>query len=213
MKTSDRGVDLIKSFEGFRALAYQDSVGVWTIGWGHTAGVTEHDRVSEEMATDMLRDDLSWSEAAVTENVKVALNQNQFDALVSFTFNLGQGALAGSTLLRLLNDGDYAGAAGQFGQWVNAGGQELAGLVRRRAAERELFESAVASRPPGASSALLMRKGDRGADVAALQRALGIVADGSFGPVTDSAVRTFQAERGLVVDGIVGPVTRREIGI
>ena len=140
MKTGDKGLALIKEFEGFRALAYLCPAGVWTIGWGHTRGVTENDLVSEELATDMLVEDLEFSEAAVDLNVKVPLNQNQLDALVSFTFNLGQGALAQSTLLKLLNAGDYAGAAAQFGRWVKAGNQTLPGLVRRRAAERALFE-------------------------------------------------------------------------
>jgi lysozyme len=140
MKTSEKGLALIKEFEGFRALAYLCPAGVWTIGWGHTRGVTEHDRVTEEMATDMLIEDLAWSEAAVKQYVTVPLNQNQFDALVSFTFNLGQGALAQSTLLRLLNSGEYTAAALQFGRWVKAGTQTLPGLVRRREAERALFE-------------------------------------------------------------------------
>jgi lysozyme len=140
MKTSAKGLALIKEFEGFRAAAYLCPAGVWTIGWGHTRGVTEHDRVTEEMATDMLIEDLAWCEAAVKQYVTVPLNQNQFDALVSFTFNLGQGALAQSTLLRLLNSGEYTAAALQFGRWVKAGTQTLPGLVRRREAERALFE-------------------------------------------------------------------------
>lgn len=139
MSLSQNGVDLIKGFEGLRLNAYQDSVGVWTIGYGHTAGVRPGDHITQAQAEAYLRQDTGWAQQAVRDNVKVPLTQGQFDALMSFTFNLGAGALKGSTLLRDLNAGNYAAAQGEFGKWVHAGGQRLEGLVRRRAAEAALF--------------------------------------------------------------------------
>lgn len=139
MRTSDTGVDLIKEFEGFRAMAYLDAANVPTIGYGHTKGVKLGQAIAEAEAEAFLRDDLADAEGAVLRLVKVPLSQNEFDALVSFTFNVGQGNLGKSTLLRKLNAGDRAGAAAEFGKWVNAAGRQLAGLVRRREAERKLF--------------------------------------------------------------------------
>ncbi len=138
---SQNGLNLIKGFEGLRLSAYQDSAGVWTIGYGHTGGVRPGQRISQAQAEQYLRSDVRWAEQAVRDNVKVPLSQNQFDALVSFTFNVGAGALKDSTLLKKLNAGDYAGAQAEFGRWVNAGGQRLEGLVRRRAEEAQLFGS------------------------------------------------------------------------
>lgn len=136
---SQRGVDLIKGFEGLRLSAYKDSAGVWTIGYGHTSGVKPGQRISQAQAEQFLRSDVKWAEQAVRDNVKVPISQNQFDALTSFTFNLGAGALKSSTLLKKLNAGDTAGAQAEFGKWVHAGGQRLEGLVRRRAEEAALF--------------------------------------------------------------------------
>lgn len=118
MKTSERGVELIRDREGCLLKAYRDTVGVWTIGVGHTAGVTENDRCSEAQATAWLAEDLAWSEEAVNAGVKVPLDQHQFDALVSFTFNVGRYAFASSTMLRLLNAGEApAVVARQFDRW------------------------------------------------------------------------------------------------
>jgi spore coat assembly protein SafA len=136
---SQNGLDLIKGFEGLRLSAYQDSAGVWTIGYGHTGNVKPGDRITQAQAEGLLQKDTAWAQQAVRDQVKVPLTQGQFDALTSFTFNLGAGALAKSTLLSKLNAGDYAGAQAEFGKWVHAGGQVLRGLVRRRAAEAELF--------------------------------------------------------------------------
>jgi lysozyme len=141
MLTSQRGIDLIKEFEGCVLEAYDDGVGVWTIGYGHTRDVRKGDRISEQIAEDLLKLDLSEFENGVSSRVKAHLNQNQFDALVSFAFNVGLGALGESTLLRVLNEGDYQGASDQFGQWVHGGGQVMDGLVRRREAEKALFLS------------------------------------------------------------------------
>lgn len=140
MKTGEKGLELIKHFEGLRLRAYQCSAHVWTIGYGHTAGVRPGDEISTEQADDFLKQDIAESERSVGRYVTVPLKQCQFDALVSFTFNLGSGNLRTSTLLKKLNNGDYAGAAGEFLRWVNAGGKRLTGLVLRREAEKTLFE-------------------------------------------------------------------------
>jgi len=117
MKTSEQGVALIRDREGCILKAYQDTVGVWTIGVGHTAGVSEFDRCTEEQATAWLAEDLMWSEAAVNL-VEVPLEQHQFDALVSFVFNVGQYAFASSTMKRLLNAGEPPEVvARQFDRW------------------------------------------------------------------------------------------------
>lgn len=136
---NDKGIRLIKSFEGLRLKAYQDSVGVWTIGYGTTSGVRPGMVITEAQAEEFLRRDLRRFEQAVDDLVKVPLTDDQFAALVSFTYNVGEGALESSTLLRLLNQRDYQGAADQFLRWDKAGGQSLPGLTRRRRAERALF--------------------------------------------------------------------------
>ena len=139
-KTSQDGVDLIKSFEGLKLTAYRDPVGVLTIGYGTTTGVSPGMKITQSQAEAYLKQDLSRFEQAVKDDVKVSLNKDQFAALVSFTYNVGEGALTSSTLLRLLNQGDYQGAADQFLRWNKGdGGVELAGLTRRRKAERALF--------------------------------------------------------------------------
>lgn len=142
MKIGPAGIKLIKEFEGCRLNAYLDAVGVPTIGYGSTEGVTIGDTITQEEADALLLEDLERFEKCVTEMVKVPIDQNAFDALVSFAFNLGCGALKGSTLLRLLNAGDHPAAAKQFVRWNKAGDKVLAGLTRRRAAEEKLFESA-----------------------------------------------------------------------
>ena len=146
MQTSDKGFALIKQFEGCKLTAYQDSVGVWTIGYGWTqpvdgkplrAGMT----IKQETAERLLKTGLVSYESDVSRLVKVDLTQGQFDALVSFTYNLGARSLSTSTLLRKLNASDYAGAADEFLRWNKAGGKVLNGLARRREAERALFLS------------------------------------------------------------------------
>lgn len=139
MQTSNNGINLIKRFEGLRLEAYRDSVGIPTIGYGHTHGVKMGDVITGAQADAFLREDLQVAELTINTNVKVKLTQSQFDALASFVFNLGSGNFVKSTLLKKLNTGDYAGAADEFGKWVNAGGKKLPGLVKRRAAEREEF--------------------------------------------------------------------------
>lgn len=138
------GLSIIKHFEGRELQAYQDSVGIWTIGYGHTSAagpprVTPGMTISEQEAEDILKKDLELFENGVRDRVKVNINGRQFSALVSFSFNVGLGALGDSTLLRKLNSGDYRGAADELLRWVKAGGATLPGLVRRRDAERALF--------------------------------------------------------------------------
>ena len=144
MKTGPAGQSLIQSFESCRLEAYQDTSGIWTIGWGHTAGVQQGDTCTQEQADDWFRADLEEHELQVEGAVKVALNQFQFDALVSFVYNEGIGHFEHSTLLSLLNRSLYAMAACQFDLWVYDAGRKQNGLIRRRAAERKLFETPMA---------------------------------------------------------------------
>lgn len=138
-QTNPSGVSLIKSFEGLRLRAYQDAVGVWTIGYGTTRGVKPGQEISEAQAESLLKTDLNRFERAVNDAVRVPINDNQFAALVSFTYNVGSGAMKSSTLLRKLNRRDIYGAAKEFPRWNRAGGRILAGLTRRRNAEKALF--------------------------------------------------------------------------
>ena len=133
------GLDLIKSFEGLRLSAYRDPVGIWTIGYGTTRGVREGMQITERMADELLLGDVAYFENVVRSLVKVSLTDNEFSALVSFVYNLGEGNLSRSTLLKKLNAGDKRGAADELPRWNKAGGKVLQGLVRRRAAERALF--------------------------------------------------------------------------
>lgn len=142
-RLSDAGLDLIKRFEGLRLDAYPDpGTGgePWTIGYGHTGGVKRGDRITQAQADAFLRQDVARFEEAVRK-LAPKTTQGQFDALVSFAFNVGEGALRGSTLLRKHNEGDHAGARAEFGKWVNANGRRLEGLVRRRAAEAAMYGS------------------------------------------------------------------------
>lgn len=141
MKTGAAGLSLIKSFEGLRLEKYRDAIGKWTIGYGHLILPNEGfpEKLTRPAAELLLKSDLQTVEQAVNKLVKVQLTQNQFDALVSFAFNLGSGNLSSSTLLKKLNAGDYKGAADEFPKWNKAAGKVLSGLTKRRAAERELF--------------------------------------------------------------------------
>lgn len=139
MKTGEKGLTLIKHFEGLRLWAYQCSANVWTIGYGHTADVRPGDVITPEQADAFLRQDVADAERAVSRFVRVPLTQCQFDALVSFVFNLGVENFRTSTLLKKLNAGDHDSAAQEFGRWIHAGGKTMPGLVRRREAERAMF--------------------------------------------------------------------------
>ena len=146
MKISTNGIDLICSFEGLRLKAYDDGVGVWTIGYGTTVidgtKVKKGDTCTLEQARSYMANDLKKFESAVNQ-VKVPLNQNQYDALVSLAYNIGVGAFLSSTLFKKLNAKDYKGAAEQFDRWNRAGGKVMRGLTNRRAKERKLFEKAL----------------------------------------------------------------------
>lgn len=136
---SDRGFELTKQFEGCKLIAYQDQVGVWTIGYGHTENVKQGDTCTQVQAELWLREDVQDCIDAINKFCKVNLNQSQFDALVDFAFNLGIGALLKSTLWKKLNAGDYQGAAREFERWDMAGGKHVPGLLRRRLAEKFEF--------------------------------------------------------------------------
>jgi lysozyme len=142
---NDATIKLIKEFEGERLTAYKDPIGLLTVGVGHLVKQGEPynlgQKITPEESEALLRKDLEIAEVAVRRHVKVLINENSYGALISFVFNLGEGALRKSTLLRKLNDGDFQGAAEEFKHWVNAGGRRLPGLVRRREAEKELFLS------------------------------------------------------------------------
>ncbi|MCK9596557.1 lysozyme [Candidatus Pacearchaeota archaeon] len=138
MRLSKVGLALIKSFEGLRLDAYQDTGGIWTIGYGHTDNVQPTDSIDEQQAENFLLIDVAWAERAVNSGVKVSINQNQFDALVSFTFNCGAGSL--KNILEDLNIGDYKKVSLRMKLYVkDAKGQKLTGLVRRRKEEADLF--------------------------------------------------------------------------
>ena len=130
---------MIKHFESCKLTAYQDSVGVWTIGWGHTAGVKKGDNWTQDEADDILLNDLEKFEGYVNQYVTVPVTQNQFDALVSWTFNLGPGNLKSSTMLIKLNEKNYDEVPSQMKRWNKAGGKVLRGLERRRNAEAAMF--------------------------------------------------------------------------
>lgn len=136
---SAAGLALTQQFEGCSLTSYQDQVGVWTIGYGHTTGVTPGMTITPDQATAFLTQDVQGAVDCVNNNVQVPLTQGQFDALVDFVFNLGAGNFLNSTLLSLLNQGNYAGASQEFPKWDHAGGQVVTGLWRRRMAEQTLF--------------------------------------------------------------------------
>lgn len=139
---NDAGVALVREFEGCRLDAYRCPAGIPTIGYGATGpDIRMGMKWTQEEADERLAEDLARFAEGVERLVLVDLTDNQFAALVSFAYNVGLGALAGSTLLRKLNADDFQGAADQFARWNKGGGRVLPGLVRRRAAERDLFLS------------------------------------------------------------------------
>mgnify|MGYP004459084731 FL=1 len=204
MKTSSKGIALIKSFEGCRLQAYRDSVGVLTIGYGHTGDVKEGQVISRGFAEELLKADLTKFERNVTRYTPFEMSQNQFDALVSFAFNCGAG-----NLKKLVSGRNKDQVAKKILEYNKAGGRVLAGLTRRRQAERALFLS-------GGNRTL--KNGSRGDDVKELQRLLTDAgfpcgaADGIFGKVTKKAVIEYQNSKGLVADGIVGEKTWKALG-
>ena len=148
MKISQNGLNLIEHYEGLRLFAYQDSIGLWTIGYGTTVypngkRVAKGDACTVEQADSYIRHDVDKFEKGVNDLVHVPLNQNQFDALVSFAYNLGLGNLGSSTLLKLVNKSQFDAAVNEFQKWCRAGGKVVAGLTVRRKAESNLFKTKV----------------------------------------------------------------------
>lgn len=139
MQINQKGIDLVKSFEGLRLEAYLDAVGIPTIGYGSTRGVKLGQKITKEEAEELLKKELDEFSGEVEKLLKISVTENEFSALVSFAYNVGVGALGRSTLLRKLNAGDKEGAAKEFFRWNMAGGRVLEGLKRRRAAEAGLF--------------------------------------------------------------------------
>lgn len=220
LSISDKGLAIIKKYEGLVLTAYKCPAGVWTIGYGHTSGVKSGMTITKEQAEEYLKEDCAWAEEAVNEwDKQYKWNQNQFDALVSFTFNCGSGNLA-----TLLANGKrtIAEISEKITLYNKANGQTLEGLVRRRAEEKALFDAAseTASKTETKNSNQevcevklpVLRKGDEGNSVKALQSILiiagyncgGYGADGDFGTGTEKSVKAYQEHNGLDVDGVVG---------
>ena len=232
---NNEGFKLLTTFEGYRLDAYDDGVGVWTIGYGHTKGIHQGMTITQAQAEQFLQEDLELFESYVEDAVQVIVNDDQFAALVCFCFNVGPGSegFGGSTLLRKLNAGDYQGAAEQFPRWNKGGGEPMLGLTRRRLAEQALFFSkpwrsfltyegdgttgGQAATPRTLKLTSPMMQGE---DVRQVQEALlkaglsvGEGADGIFGNATDAAVKQFQKSKGLTVDGAVGTQTLQALGL
>lgn len=139
MRTSPRGVALIQEFEGFSPVAYRDPIGIWTIGYGFIEGVREGDRITRDQARTRLMHELQTYERGVLKATGGRVTQNQFDALVSFAFNVGVAGMERSSVIRAHRRGDHQAAARAFSLWNKAGGKVWAGLTRRRAAEAALY--------------------------------------------------------------------------
>lgn len=208
------GLKLITTFEGCELEAYQDSVDVWTIGYGHTKGVAKGMKITQAQAEQLLQEDLGEFEAAVTDAVSVTLNANQFSALVSFCFNLGPGSLFESTLLRYLNEGKYEAAANQFPRWDKAGEQRLLGLTRRRLAERALFlgkvwepfhdyDKLTVSNPPLQGSFV------KHVQENLKQAGFNLPISGIYDDTTRKVIQQFQQQHQLDADGVVGVETTK----
>ena len=210
------GLKLIVQFEGCRLKAYQCAAGVWTIGYGHTAGVKPGQTITQAQAEEYLRQDCRKFEAYVNNSAYVPitgqLNQNQFDALVSFAFNCGAG-----NLKKLCAGRRAAQIAAAMPQYCKAAGKTLTGLVRRRVAEVALFNTPCTGTGSGAASTgtsnkseeeydmTTIKRGSNGKAVKVWQIIVGATPDGTFGGGTESATKNWQASHGLTADGIVGP--------
>lgn len=142
MKINDKGLLLIKYFEGLRLSVYLDAVGLPTVGYGHMdKSMKVGDKITQQKADELLLEDLSWFESGVDSMLKNEISSNQFSALVCFAYNIGLGNLKSSTLLKCVNSGQFDKAADEFLKWNKAGGKVLSGLTKRRQAERDLFLS------------------------------------------------------------------------
>lgn len=214
-KIGQAGLKLIMEFEGCRLAAYKCAAGVWTIGYGHTAGVSKGQTITQAQAEEYLKQDVAKFESYVNNAAYVPiteqLTQNQFDALVSFAYNCGAGNLktlcAGRTAAQI---------ATVVLQYNKAGGKELAGLTKRRKAEAALFQTADTGTTAATTTTVAtskntedynmdtIRKGSKGKAVKVWQIIIGASADGNFGSGTESATKTWQSNHGLTADGIVG---------
>jgi lysozyme len=208
------GIKLLTAFEGCELKAYQDSVRVWTIGYGHTKTAKPGMTITQAQAEQLLQDDLAEFEAAVESTVNVGLNDDQFSALVSFCFNLGARSLFDSTLLRVLNQGNFAAAANEFPRWNKAGQQQLLGLTRRRLAERSLFLSQPWEAFRDYDKLELKSQPIQGSFVRQVQQSLkqagfDLQVNGVFDTTTEKAVKQFQQQKQLGADGIVGLETTK----
>ncbi|WP_157350189.1 glycoside hydrolase family protein [Roseburia intestinalis] len=211
-KIGQAGLALIKQFEGCRLTAYQCSAGVWTIGYGHTAGVHKGMKITQAQAEEYLKHDVAKFEKYVNNPSYVPftdkLNQNQFDALVSFAFNLGQGNVKKLCTGRTMNQIPSA-----MQRYCKAAGKTLPGLQRRRKAEAALYNKKVES-CTGATTTTVketedykmntIKKGSKGKSVKVWQIIIGTTVDGNFGSGTESMTKTWQKNHGLTADGIVG---------
>ena len=212
-KIGQAGLALIKQFEGCRLTAYQCSAGVWTIGYGHTAGVYKGMKITQAQADAFLKQDIAKFEKYINNPSYVQftdkLNQNQFDALVSFAFNLGQGNVKKLCVGRNINQIPSA-----MRQYCKAAGKTLPGLQRRRKAEAALYNKKVenctgtiAVKESEDYNMKTIKKGSKGNTVKVWQIIIGTTPDGNFGSGTENATKTWQKNHGLTADGIVGKVS------
>ena len=212
-KIGQAGLALIKQYEGCRLAAYRCAAGVWTIGYGHTAGVHSGMTITQARADAYLQQDIAKFEGYVNNPAYVPiteqLNQNQFDALVSFAFNLGAG-----NLRKLCKGRTAAQIARAMPSYNKAAGKVLAGLTRRRKAEQALFNKAVSCTGTTTTSTntedynmKTIKKGSKGNAVKVWQIIIGVTPDGKFGSGTESTTRDWQESHGLTVDGTVGPMS------
>ena len=233
MNLTKAGLDLIKEFEGCQLKAYLCPANVWTIGWGHTGDVKSGQVITQAKADSLLVTDMAIYVAGVNKLVGVPVNQNEFDALVSFAYNCGVEALASSTMLKLIHDRKFVQASLEFARWNKGAGKVLAGLTRRREAERALFMKPVPVVAPAVVKPVVKPKptpvvkpkapvvkpivsfpsdlplsvGSNGVSVKKVQVFLGIGSDGIYGNGTKASVTAYQKMRGLGADGCVGKVT------
>ena len=212
-KIGQAGLALIKQYEGCRLAAYRCAAGVWTIGYGHTAGVHSGMTITQAQADAYLQQDIAKFEGYVNNPAYVPitakLNQNQFDALTSFAFNLGAG-----NLRKLCKGRTAAQIARAMPSYNKAAGKVLAGLTRRRKAEQALFNKAVSCTGTTTTSTntedynmKTIKKGSKGNAVKVWQIIIGVTPDGKFGSGTESTTRDWQESHGLTVDGTVGPMS------
>lgn len=200
MTPSDRCLDMIKGFEGLRLEAYQDPAGVWTIGYGHTENVHEGDKVTEAQAHSMLLYDLvDFSANVKSYNNQYHWTQNEYDALLSFAYNIG-------SIDQLTGYGRRSKEeiAEKMLCYVYAGGEVMPGLLKRRQAEHDLFLSSPEVEWP---TFPVLRYGSEGDLVKVWQIFLKIPVDGIFGTQTESCIRAYQAKESIDIDGIIGSCT------